>query len=158
MGIYSGWGEGGGGRIFGRKNTSICNVLNVLLFFLFSIIKLVFWHISRCARCKICSKLTRKTPKYVKLIKLTIKTPLTSFWPLYCYIWTYFTSCYSVSIVGFDQLIAGWGCCLLFWRFVPGGINLGEVSTFEETKWIIYASKMYENTWGSDIFNKLDVS
>ena len=58
--------------------------------------------------CKICSKLTKKTPEYIKLtIKLTIKKPLTLYWSPYCYIWTYFTSCYSVSIFDFDQLIAG---------------------------------------------------
>ena len=34
-----------------------------------------------------------------------------------------------VSIVDFDQLIAGWGCCLLFWRFVLAGISLDKVST-----------------------------
>ena len=86
--IFVGGGGGliyGRGRlIFGRKNTSICDLLN-LLFFLFSSIKHVFRHFSRRARCEICSKLTIKTPEYVKLkIKLKIKTPLTSFWPLYC--------------------------------------------------------------------------
>ena len=40
----------------------------------------------------------------------------------------------SVSIVEFDQLISGWGCRLLFWPFVPAGINLGEVSTYGETR------------------------
>ena len=34
---------------------------------------------------------------------------------------------YSVSIVYFDLLIAGWGCCLLFWRFVPARISLGKI-------------------------------
>ena len=83
MGLYSG-GLYPRGLIFGRKKTSIWNLLN-LLFFLFSSIKHVFRHFSRRARCKICSKLTIKIPEYVKLmIKLKIKTPLTSFWPLYC--------------------------------------------------------------------------
>ena len=31
-----------------------------------------------------------------------------SFWYLYCYLWTYFTPCSSVSIVNFEQVIAGW--------------------------------------------------
>ena len=31
-------------------------------------------------------------------------------------------------LVVFDQLIAGWSCFLLFWRFVPARINLGKVS------------------------------
>ena len=29
---------------------------------------------------------------------------------LYCYLWTYFTPCYSVSIVNFEHQIAGWVC------------------------------------------------
>ena len=32
------------------------------------------------------------------------------------------------------MLIAGLGCCLLFWLFVPAEINLGKVSTYEETR------------------------
>ena len=36
--------------------------------------------------------------------------------------------------------------CLLFWRFVPDGINFGKVSTYEEN------SKMHENTWGRVTF------
>ena len=74
----------GGGIIFGRKNTSIYNMLK-LLFFLFSSIKHIFRRFSRRARCEIYSKLTVKTPEYVKLmIKSKIKTSLMSFWPLYC--------------------------------------------------------------------------
>ena len=46
----------------------------------------------------------------------------------------FFTSSYSVSIVDFEQLIAGWGCCLFFWRFVPAGIDLSKVSTYENTR------------------------
>ena len=79
--------RGGGCRqalIFGRKNTSSCNLLNILLFFLFFIIKIVFWHILRHARCEICRKLTIKTPEYIQLtIKLTKNTPLTSLLSLY---------------------------------------------------------------------------
>ena len=64
------------------SDTSISSLLN-LLFFLFSSMKHVFRHFSCRARCETCSKL--KTPEYTKLtIKLKIKTPLTSFWPLYC--------------------------------------------------------------------------
>ena len=50
------------GLIFGRKNTSICNLLNLLLLFLFSSIKLIFWHISRRVRCEIMFQVTKKTP------------------------------------------------------------------------------------------------
>ena len=87
MGWRSGVGliYGEGGRIiFGRKNTSICNMLK-LLFFLFSSIKHIFRRFSRRARCEIYSKLTVKTPEYVMLIiKSKIKTSLMSFWSLYC--------------------------------------------------------------------------
>ena len=75
---------GGGELIFGRKDTSICNLLN-LLFLLFPSIKHILWHFSCRAKCEICSKLTIKTPEYVKLtIKLKTKTSLMLFWPLYC--------------------------------------------------------------------------
>ena len=57
--IYRGRGRG---LIFGRKNTSICNLLNLLLLFLFSSIKLIFWHISRRVRCEIMFQVTKKTP------------------------------------------------------------------------------------------------
>ena len=40
--------------------------------------------------------------------KDTKTTPVASFWYLYCYIWTYFTPCSSVSIVIFEHVIAGW--------------------------------------------------
>ena len=43
-----------------------------------------------------------------RLKTLTIKTPLASFWCLYCYLWTYFTPCSSVSIVNYEHIIAGW--------------------------------------------------
>ena len=55
-----------------RINQYVCNLLG-LLFFLFSSKKHVFWHFSRRGRCEICST-----------INLKIKTPLASFWPLYC--------------------------------------------------------------------------
>ena len=38
---------------------------------------------------------------------------LASFWLLYCYLWTYFTPCSSVSIVNFEHVIAGWVYCIL---------------------------------------------
>ena len=47
--------------------------------------------------CDICSKLT---------IKAVL---LTSLWCLYCWFWTYFISFSSVSIVDFEQMLAGLG-------------------------------------------------
>ena len=37
-------------------------------------------------------------------------TLLASFWCLYCYLWTYFTPCSSVSFVDFEQINADWEC------------------------------------------------
>ena len=31
-------------------------------------------------------------------------------WCLYCFLWTYITPCYSVSIVSFEHVNAGWVC------------------------------------------------
>ena len=92
--------------------------------FVFNCGKIVFRYISRCARCERCSKLKIKTPEFVKMtIKVTIKTPLTWFWSLYCWLWTHSICCYSVFVVDVDQVIAGCGCWMLFWRFVPAGIR-----------------------------------
>ena len=43
-------------------------------------------------RCEICSKWTIKT----------------TFWCLYCWLWTYFLPCSIVFIVNFEHVIAGW--------------------------------------------------
>ena len=69
-------------------------------FYFFSSITLVFRYFWRRARCYMCSK-------------STIITPLASFWSLYCWLWTHFSSCYSASIFEFHQLIDGWDSCLL---------------------------------------------
>ena len=45
--------------------------------------------------------------RYEICSKLTIKTPERRHW-LYCWLWTYFTPCSSVSIVNFEQVNAGW--------------------------------------------------
>ena len=37
-----------------------------------------------------------------------LATPLTSFWCLYCQLWTYFTPCFSALILNFEQVNAGW--------------------------------------------------
>ena len=44
--------------------------------------------------------------------KDTRATSLESFWCLYCELWIYFVLCYSVSIVNFKQVNAGWRCML----------------------------------------------
>ena len=40
--------------------------------------------------------------------KETRTTPMALFWCLYCYLWTYFTPCSSVSIVNFEHVNADW--------------------------------------------------
>ena len=42
--------------------------------------------------------------------------PLASFWDLYCYFWTYFTSCSSIFIVNFEHVNAGWVIIRLFFQ------------------------------------------
>ena len=146
------------GPIFGQESLykggayiweEICNLLNII-FFLSSSIKHVTRHFLRRARFEVCSKLTIKTLEYVYVtIKFKIKTALTSFWPLYFLLWTHFTSCYSVSIVDFDQLIAGCGCCLLLWRFAPAGINLcNRPPRFNFHLWRNQVNKLHwQNAW-----------
>ena len=61
------------------------------------------------ARCEILSKLKIKTSKWRAF-----------FWCLYCYFWTYFIYCSSVSIVDFEQINASWVTLLdsakFFWQ------------------------------------------
>ena len=59
-------------------------------------------------RCEICSKLTI--------------TPLVSFWCLYCYLWTNFTPCSSVSIVNFECIIADFAVAI--WLCFEFTLNL----------------------------------
>ena len=43
-----------------------------------------------------------------KVCNKDTRTTLASFWCLYCELWTYFTPCFSVSIVNFEHGNAGW--------------------------------------------------
>ena len=49
---------------------------------------------------------------------IKITASLTLFWCLCCYLWTYFTSCSSVSIVNFEQANAGWAISASLWIVV----------------------------------------
>ena len=51
--------------IYGKKNTSICNLINLLLFFLFSSIKLVFG-IFHAMQDVNMFKVNNNAPEYVK--------------------------------------------------------------------------------------------
>ena len=62
-----------------------------------------FHNISNRTMCEICSEL-----------KTTERR--SSFWCLYCYLWTYFTPFSSVSIVNFEEVNAGWDHLKFFWR------------------------------------------
>ena len=131
MGLYS---EVGGLEtlIFGRNNTSICNLSNFLFFLCFSI-KHVFWHFSRRARYEICSKLRTKTSEFVKLtIELKIKTPLASFFIVY------FDGLYSgfnrvtylVGVYSEGGLTGFYG----LWYFIPKGF-VKELKEKTKTLW-----------------------
>ena len=55
--------------------------------------------------------------------------PVASFWCLYCYLWTYFTPCSSVSIVNFQQVITGWVATMfLIFKFLS---NFAPFSSFK---------------------------
>ena len=57
-------------------------------------------------KSEICSKLTIMTPEWrQELLKVAL---LTSFWWLYCQLWTDSTHCPCVFIVGFEQVNASW--------------------------------------------------
>ena len=46
--------------------------------------------------------------------------PLTLFWVLYCLLWTYFTSYYSIFIVNFEHVIAAWIAIIRFFPNISG--------------------------------------
>ena len=53
--------------------------------------------------------------------KDTRKTPLSLFWCLYFWVWTYFTPCSSISIFNFEHVITGWDTHLgqlIRWRLL----------------------------------------
>ena len=56
-------------------------------------------------------------PAGIYLLKVNKKdtrtTPMASFWCLYSWFWTYFTTCSRVSIVKFEHVITGWSTVLL---------------------------------------------
>ena len=63
-------------------------------------------------RCEICSKLTIKTQE----------RRLALFWCLYCWLWTFFTPCSSVSVVNLEQVNADWAGRGIF-RTLPNNLD-----------------------------------
>ena len=113
------------GLLFGWKNTSICNLQNFSFFFQYRARILPFF-----TPCKIWNmfKINNEDTRIPKVNnKFKNKDVLLP-------VLLALNTSYSVFIVDFDQLIAGLGCCLLSWRFVPAGTNLGKVSTYGETR------------------------
>ena len=84
---------------------------------------------------KVNNKNTRTTPK----------APLTSFWCLYCYLWTCFSHCCSVSIVNFEHVKTDWDvlwCLKIFlvpfnpcWR--KGMVTCQFLTIFDWTRWFV---------------------
>ena len=64
--------------------------------------------------------------------KDTRTTPLALVWCLYCLLWTYFTSCSSVSIVNFEHGIASWVLSTHFWY--------GRIFRFWTTAWLRFGT------------------
>ena len=52
-----------------------------------------------------CSKLTKERPK---LFMKSVQSSMTSFWCLYRWHWIDSIHCSGASVVGFEQVIAGW--------------------------------------------------
>ena len=76
--------------------------------------------------------------------KDTRTTSSTSFWCLYCYLWTYFTTCSSVSIVNFEQVNAGWKFCIIMDSYLVQELDL-IASPFEcEKSWKIRNAKIFK--------------
>ena len=134
------WGERGGLYTRGAytREENHFNLQSVkLTFFFFFFFQYKARISAYVTSCKIWSmfEVNIKDTRMRKVnVRVKNKAPLTLFWSLYCQLWAHFTSCYSVLIAEFVQLIAGWGCWLLFWCFVPAGINLGKVTNYGKTR------------------------
>ena len=83
-------------------------------------------------RCEICSKLTIKTPMYNKGTSV--------FWCL-DWLWTYFPLCFSVSVVSFEHVIAGWE-------------HTSKVSRYHGTIWKFVKILAVRNIWKLFEYNR----
>ena len=113
------------GLLFGWKNTSICNLQNFSFFSQYRARILSFF-----TPCKIWN-MFKINNEDTRIPKVNNKFKNKDVLPP---VLLALNTSYSVFIADFDQLIAGLGCCLLSWRFVPAGTNLGKVSTYGETR------------------------
>ena len=133
MGLHS----GRRGLIFGRKNTSNCNLLNIIFFFQYKTRILIFF-----TSCKMWNMLKvnnkdtriRKVDDKVKntdtvdvvLCLFIVNFEHISFLVIVLLLLTLTSSLLSGVVVRC--------CCSLFWRFVHAGNKLGKVSTYGETR------------------------
>ena len=70
-----------------------------------------------------------------------------SFQCLYCYLWTYFAPCSSVSIVNFEQVIADWEVfrkALKFWSLKKSGTSYKKKCLYTDNRGKITGAK-YKN-------------
>ena len=132
MGLYS--GEGIGGLIFRRKNTSTCNLSNLLFFLSFFQYKAHISAFFTLSNMWIMFKVDNTDTRIHKANKKA-KNKDTDNIVLACLLltWNMFHFLLHCFYFDFDQLITGWCYCLLFWHFVPAGINSGKVSIHGET-------------------------
>ena len=78
-----------------------------------------FWKLPERSHLAItCSKSTMETPDMFQVNNKKTRTTLrTSFWRLYfCYLWTYSTYCFDISVVNFEQVNARWGVSWYLWQ------------------------------------------
>ena len=122
------------GDIIVRKNISTCNLLNLLLLFLFFKYKICI--LASFTPCKTWNifKVNNKNTRARKVSNKGNNTDIADVVLVSILLNLYSISCYSDSIIHFLKLIASWRFCLLFWCFVPAGINLGKGSTYVETR------------------------
>ena len=80
--------------------------------------------------------------------KDTKTTPLASFWYLSYWLWTYFTPCYSVAIVNFEDVIAGWDSITYYvrhYRWITKGWTPPQIDLLGTTEQLVLKLKMSHN-------------
>ena len=133
MGLHS----GRRGLIFGRKNTSNCNLLNIIFFFQYKTRILIFftsckmWNMLKVNNKdtrirKVDDKVKNKETVDVVLCLFIVNFEHISLLVIVLLLLTWTSSLPAGVIVCF--------CCSLFWRFVHAGNKLGQVSTYGETR------------------------
>ena len=134
-------------QFFSLANNSLTTQPNWKFFSLYKVSEILFGFYWFCMDEEGCCWRHQRTSSYEKvfpMLKLKCMKiccvemhenllPLTSFWYLYCQLWTFLTPCSSVSIVNFEQVNAVWESNGVIYCFCFVYLNLDVTYVFKVT-------------------------